>query len=202
MKITDRVIMLDSAKGARCFLILDDEPALIDTGLPFMRKAIFRELGALGISPSEIKHILLTHHDTDHAGNAYALHEASGAAVWAHAEDIPYITGAKPRPGKKKYIAKLLRTKPVDARPFGEDMRVGNIRILHTPGHTPGHVCMLFDGVLFAGDLLKSKKGELIPYPAGWNADTPELMKSFARVEGLDYRWLCPSHSAPRLMRP
>ncbi|WP_066685279.1 MBL fold metallo-hydrolase [Christensenella intestinihominis] len=200
MKITEHVIMLDASRGSRCFLLFDDELALVDTGFPFMRRGILRELEQLGVALPDIRHILLTHHDTDHAGCVRALREATGAEVWAHAEDIPYLTGERPRPGKKKYIARLLGKKPMgEIRPYGGDLRVGNIRILHTPGHTPGHVCMLFDGVLFAGDLLKAnKKGDIIPYPDGWNADTPKLLESFEAIQKIDYDWLCPSHSRPQ----
>ncbi len=42
-------------------------------------------------------------------------------------------------------------------------MQIGNIKIIHTPGHTPGHVCMIFEDVLFAGDLVKNKNGNIVP---------------------------------------
>lgn len=198
MKITDKVIMLDCSKTSHCFLVFDEELCLIDTGMPVIRRQLFRELAALGVNLSDIKHILLTHHDTDHVGNVLALQQASGAQVWAHQEDIPYITGNISRPGKKKYIAKIFGVKPVtNIHPFPDNIQVGNIRILPTPGHTPGHVCMLFDDVLFAGDLLSIKKGEILPYPDNWNADTSMLLQSFASIKDTYFKWLCPSHSQP-----
>ncbi|MEA5002232.1 MAG: MBL fold metallo-hydrolase [Christensenella sp.] len=198
MKINDKVIMLDASKGGHCFLVKDDALALIDTGLPFVRKKLFAELESLGVSPTDIKNILLTHHDSDHIGNLYALQQATGAIVWAHEKDIPYITGEIPRPGKKKYIAKLLLKQRVGGiRPYDKTMRVGNIHIIETPGHTPGHVCMLHNKVLFTGDLVERKKGRIVAYPAGWNWNTQMLEESVTSLKQVDYEWLCMAHSKP-----
>ncbi|WP_227452385.1 MBL fold metallo-hydrolase [Clostridioides sp. ES-S-0108-01] len=76
-------------------------------------------------------------------------------------------------------------------------MQIGNIKIIHTPGHTPGHVCMIFEDVLFAGDLVKNKNGNIIPYPNLWNWDSKKMMKSVKRLDSLKYEWLCMSHGTP-----
>ena len=76
-------------------------------------------------------------------------------------------------------------------------MKVGNIRIIFTPGHTPGHVCMLFDGVLFAGDLVECKRNKMVPYPNGWNWDTQKLLQSIDRLKSIEYEWVCMAHGTP-----
>lgn len=76
-------------------------------------------------------------------------------------------------------------------------MQIGNIKIIHTPGHTPGHVCMIFEDVLFAGDLVKNKNGNIVPYPNPWNWDYKKMMKSISELDNLKYEWICMSHGTP-----
>jgi hypothetical protein len=68
---------------------------LIDTGLPGQVSLIRQKLSGLGLRLRDIRRILLTHQDIDHIGSAQALVEASGARVFAHEADAPYISGEK-----------------------------------------------------------------------------------------------------------
>ncbi len=198
MKITDKVHMLDGIKFSRVFLVYTPEPVLIDTGMPFQRGQVLRAISAMGVTLTDIKHILFTHHDVDHIGNAAKLQELTGAKLWASAEDIPYITGEKPRHSFKKYIGKTMRSKPTDIHAFTGDSICG-IEVVPTPGHTPGHVCFIFDRVLFAGDLLENKKGHLIPYPALWDWNYDKMLESVKKIASCDFNWICPSHGQPVL---
>lgn len=198
MKIKDKVIRLESTKSSNCFLVFDEELVLIDTGHSFVGKRMIKEIQRLNIEPSDIKHIMITHHDVDHIGNVKLLKELTGATVWAHKEDIPFITGEKDRHGFKKYIGKLLSRKSIgDIQAYGDEMKVGNVRIIPTPGHTPGHVCMLFDGILFAGDLVEYKRNKMVPFPNGWNWDTQKLLESIDSLKNIEYDWVCMSHGKP-----
>ena len=40
---------------------------------------------------------------------------------------------------------------------------IGDIKIINTPGHTVGHVCLLYKDIMFVGDLFRTKNGEIIP---------------------------------------
>lgn len=171
---------------------------LIDTSLPWKGKALVRGLESLGIQPQSIKHILLTHHDIDHIGSVRMLQLLSGASLWASEADIPYITGETPRPSFKKYAGKIFRTKkPEGIRAFSDNDTISGVRVIRTPGHTPGHACFLYDNVLFAGDLVENKKGSVIPYPAPWTADPATLLNSIKSVEEYSFEWVCPAHGAP-----
>lgn len=202
MRINDKVLRLKHSKGANCFLILGDEMTLIDTSLGFNGKGILSDIIALGIEPTAIQHILLTHHDLDHIGNIQLLAQATGAKVWAHQQDIPYITGEQTRPGFKKFIGLFANKKNLPSlHAYTADMQVGNIQIIHTPGHTPGHVSMLYDDVLFVGDLLENKKGQLRPYPKPWNHRHNQLLSSIDQLKSLDYTWICMAHGKPMKTR-
>lgn len=200
MKITGNVYALDSTKGggAYAYVILGPEIILIDTGFPGKWRAMRKELLSIGIQLDQIKHILLTHYDIDHVGNAAVLQRLSGAKLWASGEDLPVIMGKAERQGFKKYFKYLFRiTPPKDVCPFVTGREIAGIDVISTPGHTPGHLCFLYRDVLFAGDLLLSKKGSLKPYPKAWNWDQNKMMESVGLLSQIPFMWVCPGHGIP-----
>lgn len=198
MKMNDKVHLLRSTKGARAYLVMGKEPVLIDTGFSWRGKRILKELASMGVHSHDIKHILLTHHDLDHIGNAAMLQELTGAQLWASAQDIPFITGDKHRPSFKRFLPYLFRVKrPRNMTAYRENERIGEIAVIPTPGHTPGHVCLLFENTLFAGDLVKSQKGHLSPYPSGWNWNHSLLLDSIRSLSQYSFEWVCPAHGDP-----
>ncbi len=196
MRITDNVYMLDASHHSHVYLVLTPKPVLIDTGMSFAGKHMWRELDTLGFS--DIRHILLTHHDVDHIGNAARWQTETGAAVHASAEDIPFITGEQPRHSFKRYIGKLMRVSvPQNLQPFDSNASINGIQVIPTPGHTPGHVCFLYKDVLFAGDLLENKKRALVPYPAPWDWDYKMMLQSVEAIAAYPFTWVCPAHGKP-----
>lgn len=139
---------------------------LVDTGIPggagYLRGKCATRFGR----PPEA--IVLTHGHFDHAGNAAALAEEWGVLVYAHPDELPFLTGrsdyppSDPTPGGA--IAQLSRAFPHDGFDLGERVHAlpadGSVpglpgwRWVHTPGHTPGHVSLwrAADGTLLAGD--------------------------------------------------
>jgi glyoxylase-like metal-dependent hydrolase (beta-lactamase superfamily II) len=198
MKVTENVYMLDSSNGSHVYAILGNEVVLVDTCMPARGTAILNELKGLGVQPEQIKHILLTHHDVDHIGNAAKLQQATHATVWASAEDIPFIYGQKSRPGIKKYLSMFLKAvPPVDIQPYPQDGNIGEIKVISTPGHTPGHVSLLYHDILFAGDLVAVNNGQIKPSPAVMTWNMPLLLQSMEKVRVYPFRWVCPAHGMP-----
>ena len=198
MKIKDNLYMMDSTKGSYVYLITGEENVLIDTGLPHVRGRLLKELDRIGIDLKSIKHILLTHYDMDHIGNLECLLNLTGADVWASAEDIPYIYGDIDRPGFKKYLKYVSKAKiPRIIKPYGSEGSVNWIEVIPTPGHTPGHVCMLYQDVLFAGDLVENKNGRLGPLSSFFNWNNELSIKSIEKMKEYQVQWICPAHGAP-----
>ena len=198
MKIKDNVYMLDSARGSYVYLITGKENVLIDTGLPFIRGKMLKELSDMGIELSEIKHILLTHHDMDHIGNLELMQRLTGAEVWASEEDIPYIYGDIDRPSFKKYLKYVFKSNiPRIIRPYVSWPSINGIEVIPTPGHTPGHVSFLYQDVLFAGDLLHNKDGKPEPYPKAWNWNNERMLESVEKINTIPVQWICPAHGKP-----
>lgn len=200
MKVTDDVYALDSTKGNYVYIILGKEKFLIDAGRPGQGKGILKEFKSMNIQPKDIKHILITHHDIDHVGNLALLEEKTGASVWASNEDIPYICGAKNRPGIKRFFSFIMRAKkPEKINAYSENQTFEDIEVIPTPGHTPGHVCLLYNDVLFVGDLVRSSKGQLNPMASFMNWDEPVLKESIKKMNNYSFKWVCPAHGEPVL---
>lgn len=91
------------------------------------------------LRPTSQKYILMTHNHMDHVGALAEVHSALGIPVAAHPSD-----------------ARGLPVAPEVMLTDGDVIPLGNleIKVLHTPGHTPGSVCFLVDGVLISGDTL------------------------------------------------
>ena len=198
MKVTDEVYSIDSTKGNYAYLIMDDEMILVDTGRPGQGKGILNELKSMNIQLRDIKRILITHHDIDHVGNLALLENETDASIWASKGDIPYICDEKSRHGIKKYLSFIMRAKkPKNIQPYPEEQRIGDIEIIPTPGHTPGHVCLLYNNVLFVGDLFRSSKGQLKPMRSFMNWDESILKDSIKKISDYDFEWICPAHGEP-----
>lgn len=198
MKIRESVHLLESTKGSFVYLVLGEEPLLIDTGHPGRSNQILSELKNIGMDPSDIAHILLTHHDVDHIGNAKALQAQTGATLWAPREDVPYIHGEENPRGIRRLIKKLVKVdNPTITNTYEAGQRIGEVEIIPTPGHTLGHVSVLYKDTLFAGDLVMSRKGKLQAPPKFLNVDKGKLKDSMKNVGSLKFDWVCPAHGLP-----
>ena len=162
------------------FLLEDsDGLTLIDSGFPGSKDKIFDVIRKGGKDPAAIKRIILTHCHPDHAGSAADIQRATGARVYAHVDDAgPIEAGAilnRARhlsPGlinRLVYQLFIKRTSHlfsgvvVDQRLRDGDVLplAGGVEVIHTPGHSAGHVALLLhrDSVLIAGDICANMTG-------------------------------------------
>jgi glyoxylase-like metal-dependent hydrolase (beta-lactamase superfamily II) len=127
--------------------------------------------------------IIVTHGHWDHFGDTAALAGASGAPIAAHDLDRDALTNPQPLWAPFPIPPCV----PAVELAEGGEIRFGSIRlqVLHTPGHTPGSVCLLSpdDGLLLSGDTL---------FAAGWGrTDLPggseeAIAESLARLSELE----------------
>ena len=169
--------------GTNCYLLEDEHTraaAVIDPGGDGAR--IEAQLLADG---AELKRILLTHAHFDHTGGVAELHAAHpDVPVFLHPADAARL-GSDVFP-------------PIGAPtvPYGDGdvVKLGDldIQVLHTPGHTPGGVCLLVGDALFTGDTLFQGSMGRIDFEGGSYED---IMASLARLAHLpgDFRVL-PGH--------
>ncbi|RZU76280.1 glyoxylase-like metal-dependent hydrolase (beta-lactamase superfamily II) [Micromonospora kangleipakensis] len=150
----------------------DGSVTLVDCGLKRAPARIVRGLAAIGKTPADVTGIVLTHAHPDHAGGAAELSRRTGAPVAAHTADVPYAESGQVPPHDPtitagRFLARLAggRFPAVEvACPLadGDVLAVGGgLRVLHTPGHSPGHVSLLHEPtrVLVTGDALFNVAG-------------------------------------------
>jgi glyoxylase-like metal-dependent hydrolase (beta-lactamase superfamily II) len=145
----------------------DGQVALVDCGLKGKGKRTLAGLAAMGKSVQDVTQIVLTHAHGDHAGGAATLAALSGAPVSIHAVDAPWARSGMAPPRDKSLVAgRVLNALGRGANGFppvtvaeefadGDVLPVaGGLRVVHTPGHTMGHVALLHEptGVLVTGD--------------------------------------------------
>ena len=145
----------------------DGQVTLIDMGLPSSGKKVIAALESIGSAPSDVTRLMLTHCHPDHAGGAAHVSRETGRPADIHAADAEYVrTGTQPDVDQTSRIGKLFRRLPepkTEKVTVGEELTdgqvvpfAGGIRVVHTPGHSPGHASYLHEesGVLITGDAI------------------------------------------------
>jgi N-acyl homoserine lactone hydrolase len=190
-----------------CFLLAHPKGTLLwDTGLPDalasspdgvtdpfgitlkVTRPLAGQLGELGLKPNEIDFVAFSHLHGDHTGNANLFTNATWIMgkpelAWALAKPTPPGVAAASLSGHKKAKLQFLE---FDHDVFGD----GSVRILRTPGHTPGHQVLLVSlpktgKLVLSGDLFHTRAAankSLIPT---FNASRSDSMASIDRVNKL-----------------
>jgi len=222
VRVAENVEMLElAAMGTAIYLTLawdKENLVLFDTGLPGQAGDIVKGIAAAGFTAKGITHIILTHQDIDHVGCALDLLKlAPGAKVLAHADEAPYIDGRK-TPVKLAAMLANYESLPVDAKAWCDKMRAGfannkihidqtladgeiinicgGFEVIHTPGHTPGHICLLLkeSGILVGGDAVNIANGQLTGPNPQLAFDAGLAARSFDKIEKLGIRAVISYH--------
>jgi glyoxylase-like metal-dependent hydrolase (beta-lactamase superfamily II) len=176
-----------------------DTVVLADAGFPGQLPQIREAMERAGVPFDRLDKVIITHQDIDHIGSLPDILKESPhkVEVLAHEVEKPYIEGSKPLiKMNPERLAKLFASVPEEQRKrvesafanppkAGVDTTVadgevlpycGGITVIHTPGHTPGHICLYLNQskVLVTGDALVAADGELLgPNPqAAYDMET------------------------------
>jgi glyoxylase-like metal-dependent hydrolase (beta-lactamase superfamily II) len=96
LEITKGVHLVPGIRGANAYIVKGDECiTVVDTGLPGSAGKILDYVEGIGCHRSDVKTIVLTHPDMDHAGSAGQLKEETHAKVAIHEADAPGLSGEK-----------------------------------------------------------------------------------------------------------
>jgi glyoxylase-like metal-dependent hydrolase (beta-lactamase superfamily II) len=196
-------------------LVADDGVTLIDSGTKGQEGKILESLSQTGKTPADLKSILITHHHSDHTGSLAALAGTTGAKAYVHALDAPITRGDAPVAGPNPNVLLgrllkplLMRLQPSRMEPVaierevveGDELPVaGGVKVIHTPGHTAGHVSYLWPesgGVLFTGDAAGKLTGVGPPIgPFGmFTEDHEQAKESFRKLAALEFDIACMGH--------
>jgi glyoxylase-like metal-dependent hydrolase (beta-lactamase superfamily II) len=162
-----------------CYVVGCEETkagAIIDPGGHPQR--ILAEVARLGLT---IEYVLNTHAHFDHTEANGPIVEATGATLALHPQELPLLKAA----GGAALFGVQADPSPLPGLELhdGDELAVGTLcfQVLHTPGHTPGHVCFYeaAQGVLFDGDVLFRRGVGRTDLPGGsWS----QLADSIGRV--------------------
>lgn len=157
------------ANMVNSFILIGQQPVLVDTGVPGSAPKILAALAREGFSPKDVSLILITPRHVDHIGSAAELKRTTGAPVAVHTLDADWLIrgdgGSRPPTGLGGRFFDLTGVPSRPAEPCEPDIVLdGDFdladhglpggTVLHTPGHTPGSVSALLpDGDVLAGDL-------------------------------------------------
>jgi len=138
--------------SANCYIVGAEKEGcgmVIDPGDE--AEKILGNVKSLGLN---IQFIVLTHGHIDHVGALKEVKEATGALIAAHTDEVTLI---KENP-MNRLFGLSYPTPPLPDRLLsdGDVIEVASLSfsVLHTPGHSPGGICLLGEGVLFSGDTL------------------------------------------------
>ncbi|PSP53186.1 MBL fold metallo-hydrolase [Halobacteriales archaeon QH_7_68_42] len=195
-RIADSVYALtqtiETDEGSRAFrpaaVATDRGLVLVDAGLPGQADALGDALDAAGFDWSDVRAILLTHQDGDHAGALASVVDETGAVVFAHETCARYVDGREdPIKGEGDRYPPV----PVDVELVGgERFRTdaGPMEVVFTPGHAPGHVSLYFpeERLLVAADALTADEDGLQGPSEHFTIDIDGAAESVRRLAGLE----------------
>ena len=139
--------------GANCYIVGSEstkEGMIIDPGEE--PEVILKSVKDLDL---DIKYIVLTHAHHDHIGAVKEVKEATGAELAIHTDEVKSLHLGKSL-GAMFGFSFSPPPPPDLVLNGGDTIDVGDLHflVLHTPGHSPGGICLLGEGVVFTGDTL------------------------------------------------
>ena len=161
-----RIPTLGDYINSYAFVDDDGSVTLVDCGLKRAPAKIVSALAAIGKHPRDVQRIVLTHAHFDHSGGASTMVNETGVnGVDVHADDAGYVrTGTRVPGDTASTSGRIFARAPwgdFRATPVAQELVdgqtldvAGGLRVIHTPGHTPGHISLLHpgSGVLITGD--------------------------------------------------
>lgn len=183
-----RTPTLPPATHTNSFLVGSGQAVLVEPATPYREEleravAWVEEARADGLHPLAI---VATHHHADHVGGAIELARRLALPLWAHRLTAERLEG---RVRFERHLEDGERIELDGPSPAA-------LRVLHTPGHAPGHVCLIEErsGAMIAGDMVAGE-GTILVEPK--DGDMSAYLASLERMRAEEPTLLLPAHGGP-----
>lgn len=168
--------------GTNCYIILDEDTkkaALVDPG-----DEADKLLSVLNSKGAELSYIILTHGHFDHILALPEIKEKTGASLLVHKDDAPMLADGS-LSLLSRFTDKVIDFPKADGLlNDGDTIELGNgtIKVIHTPGHTLGSICLSVGDDLISGDTLFRESIGRYDFPGG---DYDTIMASLKKIKEL-----------------
>ena len=195
-------------KEKNIYFIVDKNVSIIDPSFQVPIGGIEEALQSIDKNISDVRSVICTHYHVDHTGTAKDIAAQSGAEVYIHPNDIPFLVGKNKHefPNAGLWYRVLLRIgisllpswHMDDLHPIREGDRIpdlSNYDIIETPGHTPGSISLYNrkKKIGFTGDALQHFDGKIRLAKPQYSMDHKAERESAWRLLQLEYRAVLPS---------
>ncbi len=185
--------------SANMALLAGERPVLVDTGFGGDFSETERLLRETSTPPESLSLILNTHFHCDHAGGNHDLQSRYGVPVAAHRWEAGLVNRRDPEACGSRWLVQSVEPYEVNrVLSDGEEIEAGGtvLRVLHTPGHTLGHVSFYLpeERALIGGDVFHADDVAWInPFREG-PAALDRALESVDRLAELRIQWACSGH--------
>lgn len=196
MQITHNVhaFFWESMTANNCNTYLIDGPirVLVDPGHIDLFDHVRKGLEGMGITLEDIGLIICTHGHPDHI-EAVQLFKETPALIALHMKEWQFIQSMDDYIKAAIGVSSDAITPDILLKEGDMSVHHLNLKVLHTPGHSPGSICLYWPDqkLLFAGDLVFKQGVGRTDLPGG---DGSLLKESIKRLEALEIEWLLPGH--------
>ena len=202
------------------YLLLGDQLALVDTGIQStVGDYIVPALSSLNLKLEDLDYIINTHAHPDHVGGNFLMKKSEQTQFMIHEDDRELASDPEAYVKSKYDVSRIYRLigredlaekrrqyllrhvgRGVPFRLFqdGDELDLGRglmLRVLHTPGHTAGSICLYWEqeGMLLTGDSVQGRG--ILPGCLPLYFHAADYMRSIKRLVELPARLLCLGHA-------